>query len=283
MNNHTLTLGRTAVAIAAALWVLPPQALASDDLAHALEGYEIVVLGEIHDNPNHHETQAAIVAELKPEAIVFEMIEPATARKITPRQRRSKTRLETALGWADSGWPDFAMYYPIFQAAPDAAIFGGALPRETVRQAVSDGAAQVFGSASEMFGLNEDLSEDELEKRTTLQQEAHCNALPEEILPGMVEAQRLRDAAISKATIAAFAHAQATSDTPTVVVIAGNGHAREDWGVPAMLSAFYNDASSPKVAALGQYESDSAPDGGFTLTTSANPPEREDPCAVFAK
>ena len=235
----------------------------------------------MHDNPAHHANQARIVSELIPEALVFEMIEPATARRITVAARENAADLEALLGWNASGWPDFAMYYPIFAAAPDAAIFGGGVPRQEARRAVGEGAAAVFGDGAALFGLDAPLPGDQLERRIRMQGEAHCNALPDSLLPGMVEAQRLRDAALARAAIAAYEHARATSDAPQVVIIAGNGHAREDWGATAMLRSYFGDAVT--VAALGQYETGTAIDGPFTSTLSTEPAEREDPCKAFAK
>ncbi len=240
-------------------------------------------MGEIHDNPIHHANQARIVADLKPDALVFEMIEPATARTIGKDDRANAVALEAALGWADSGWPDFAMYFPIFAAAPDAAIFGGAAPREDVRRAVSEGAAAVFGAGASLFGLDRPLPVPQLQTRLKLQQTAHCNALPEDVLPGMVEAQRLRDAAIAKAALAAFEHARSASDTPQVVVITGNGHAREDWGAPAILRGYFEDEPDIEIAALGQFEVEDSPDKAFTSRVITEAAERDDPCAVFQK
>lgn len=251
----------------------------------ALGDTGIFILGEIHDNPDHHAEQARLTKLLQPQALVFEMIEPAPARRITPELRADADRLEAHLEWTESGWPDFAMYYPIFAAAPEAAVYGGAVPREDVRRAVGEGAAIVFGDAAPLFALDEALPESELSLRLTLQQEAHCNALPDEMLPGMVEAQRLRDAAIARAAVAAFAHASALSDTPAVVVIAGNGHAREDWGVPALLRHYYAEVGTdaPRIVALGQFEEGIPEEAPYSASTSAPAPEREDPCLAFAK
>ncbi len=257
---------------------------ADDVPAPRFEGAGIFILGEVHDNPAHHATQAAIVAELQPQAIVFEMLEPDAARRVTPENRMDAAHLEAVLEWTESGWPDFAMYHPIFTAAPDAAIFGAALPHDDVRRAVTDGAAAVLGDSAALFGLDQPLPEDQHEDRVDLQREAHCDALPETLLPGMVEAQRLRDAALARASVAAYHHAKALSDTPTVVVIAGNGHAREDWGVPALLNTYYaDDPAAPDRHTLGQFEDETPGDAPFSNTTSAPAPEREDPCLAFAK
>ena len=42
---------------------------------------DVVILGEIHDNPAHHEVQAERVADIQPRALVFEMLTPEQAAR----------------------------------------------------------------------------------------------------------------------------------------------------------------------------------------------------------
>lgn len=259
----------------AGLFLLAPanaEEISSVDLAQ-LPKADVLVLGEVHDNPVHHENQALAVAAIAPHALVFEMFGPDAALRATPKARRLPGTLARALHWEEGGWPEFEMYYPIFIAAPDAAVFGGAVPREDVRQAVIDGAAALFGAGAPLFGLNQPLGEVEQEAREAGQQAAHCNSLPDHILPGMVEAQRLRDAALARAVIAALGE-----NGGPVVVITGNGHARKDWGMPHALALVLPDVS---VAVLGQVEvsPDSPLPYDYWLLTE--PVEREDPCLAF--
>src|SRR5690606_6879400 len=101
---------------------------------------------------------------------------------------------------------------------------------------------------------------------------AHCNALPEALLPGMVEAQRLRDFAMAELAATAVAEGRGP-----VVIITGSGHARKDWGIPALLAKARPEL---KVWSLGQGEGE-AQDGPFDAEISAPAPEREDPCLTF--
>ena len=249
-----------------------------DTLADRFRDADVVLLGEVHDNAEHHILQARLTAALQPSAIVFEMIEPGQARGITPRLRKDAVALEAHLAWEDRGWPDFSMYFPLFFMSHRAAIFGGALPRDDVRRAVSESGAAVLGDAATLFGLDQALPADQQETRNALQQAAHCNALPENILPGMVEAQRLRDAALARAVVNALAQ---NNDGP-VVVIAGNGHIREDWGIPHALR-HYAEATgeSLTIATLAQYEVEApdTPPVTHWVVTSAAP--RSDPCEGF--
>lgn len=243
-----------------AVWLLGAAPLAAQD---------VVILGEVHDNPAHHVHQAGELLARPPAAVVFEMLTPDQAQA-AEATGRTPDAIAEATGWAQSGWPDFALYAPVFAAMGEARIFGGALPRGEVRRAVTEGAAAVLGD--ERFPLGP-LPEAELAERVAEQQEAHCNALPEDLLPGMVEAQRLRDAALARAVIAAH---EATGGP--VAVITGNGHARRDRGIPRMLAAA---APGLTIEVLGQFEAmpeDGAPYDRWVVFPA---PDREDPCAVF--
>jgi uncharacterized iron-regulated protein len=238
------------------------------------DGVDVVFLGELHDNPGHHERQAAYVADLAPTALVFEMLTPAQADLITPELMADEVALEAALGWNSSGWPDFSMYYPIFAAAPEAAIFGAAVPRETARVAMQDGMVAAFRGDANSFGLSVPLEADEQEQRQALQLAAHCDAMPKEMLPVMVDIQRLRDAELAYAALQAL-----DARGAPVVVITGNGHARLDWGAPIYVQAA---APSVTVAALGQGEDGTGmPAGVFDLVETSEPADRGDPCAAF--
>lgn len=234
---------------------------------------QVVILGEVHDNPAHHAHQAIAVGAIEARAVVFEMLTEEQALRITPELRRSEAALRLVLGWDASGWPDFAMYYPIVVAAGDAPVFGGALPRDEVRRAVGEGAAAVFGDGAELFGLTEALDDDEQVAREAGQMAAHCNALPGSMLAGMVEAQRLRDAALARAIVAALAETGGP-----VAVITGNGHARRDRGIPRSLEWAAPEVS---VLTLGQFESE--PEGyvPFDFWLVTEPVDRPDSCRVF--
>ena len=158
-------------------------------------------------------------------------------------------------------------------AASDAVLVGAALPRDTVRAAFSESATVIFDGDAALFGLDLPLPAGELKARKQLQFEAHCEAMPMEMMAGMVEAQRLRDAAFAQATIAALEKFGAP-----VVLITGNGHARRDWGVPAYLARVAPDAS---VLSVGQGENGGDPGGIFDAVWDAPATDRPDPCTAF--
>ncbi|TCL08601.1 putative iron-regulated protein [Shimia isoporae] len=259
---------------ATALMIVPNFSIAKEISAKELTDLpsaQVVFLGEVHDNPHHHDNQAVALAALRPAAVVFEMLTPDAAQKVTPELMNDESGLREALDWDNSGWPDFAMYFPVFSASAGAAIFGAQVPRSSARDAVMGGdVASAFGDRAGEFGLLDALPSEQQTEREAKQMAAHCDALPAEMLPGMVLAQRLRDATLARAAVEAL---EATGGP--VAVVTGNGHARTDWGASALIG------KNVSVLSIGQFEA--APDASvpydFWLVTEAA--EREDPCAAF--
>ncbi|MCB6179002.1 ChaN family lipoprotein [Rhodobacter sp. Har01] len=256
-----VALAAASAASAAPAQVIPPA------------GVQVYVLGEVHDNAAHHAEQARLVADLAPQAVVWEMLTPAQLLAAVGVDRADAGALAEALGWQASGWPDFAMYHPIVLAAGGAEMIGAAVPKDRLSRAVKEGAAAVVGpEAAALWALGPLPPEDQA-TREAEQQEAHCSALPATLLPGMVEAQRLRDQAMAAAAVAAVERGL----TP-VVVITGTGHARKDQGIPALIAAA---APGVTVWALGQVEADPGPDAPFDAVNLTAPAPREDPCLAF--
>lgn len=235
----------------------------------------MLILGEVHDNPAHHDNQARAVAHFAPSALVFEMLTPEQAARVTAENRQDAARLAAALDWDASGWPDFALYYPVFAAAPDARIYGAAIPRDLLFAAVSDGpGAAMHATDVARFALDRPLPPDQQAAREARQMAAHCDALPGTMLPGMVMAQRLRDAGLAH-----WAEIAVEETGGPVVVITGNGHAERGPGIPAALALTRPDLA---VLSIGQLEAMPGDDPDFDLWILTDPVDRPDPCAVFA-
>lgn len=204
------------------------------------------------------------------------MLTPDAAARATPDMRASYGALRAALDWDASGWPDFALYYPLFAAAPGAAIIGADVPAPDVRRAYTTGAAAVFGPDATIYDLADPLPEAVRTALLTELADAHCGAMPADRLPAMAEVQRLRDATLARAAVTAH---RATGGP--VVVIAGSGHARTDRGIPAYIAAAAPDL---RVLSIGQTEAPARTDPGpqpYDLWLVTDPHPRPDPCAAF--
>lgn len=139
-----------------------------------------------------------------------------------------------------------------------------------------EGAAGAFGPDAQIYGLDEPLGPEEQAAREAIQAAAHCDLMSADALPGMVEAQRFRDAGLADATL----WARIMTGGAQVVVITGSGHADAERGMPAMLALAEPEA---KVVTLGQVEGPvDGTEGSFDAVLSAPAPPREDPCAGLA-
>jgi uncharacterized iron-regulated protein len=252
-----------------------------DAFVQAAEDQDVVILGEVHDNPAHHANQARIVEALQPEALVFEMIPQEREDLVNELREKGSTRgeLAEALEWEKSGWPPFEQYAQILEAAPQARVFGGGQPEAEIKRAMVEGAAGPFGPDAALYGLNEPLAAEEQVARERQMADAHCDALPPEVLAGMVEAQRFRDAGLADAAL----WARTMTGDGQVVVITGNGHADIDLGVPRKLRTADPDVT---ILSLGQLESPPAGEAAapYDHVLVTEPAKRDaDPCEDLAR
>ena len=272
-----MQIGFRLLAIICMGMAFPAAGAGPDAVVAAGRAADIVVLGEIHDNPRHHAVQAEVVAALQPAALVFEMIPQAAEEEVNALRAQGAGRdaVAAALDWAGSDWPDFSYYWEILRSAPAARVFGAGQPSADVRRAMMEGAAGAFGPGAAAYGLDRPLEPPEQAAREALQAAAHCDALSPDMLPGMVEAQRFRDAGLADAAL----RARAMTGDGRVVVITGSGHADKARGIPAAIAIANPDV---KVLSVGQFERPPSDAGDYDRILLAPAPERDDPCAGFA-
>lgn len=241
------------------------QASTMADLLEAAIEAQIVILGERHDNPIHHEMQAEIVRVIDPAGLAFEMIQRAAEDAVN----------EQRLGWENERWSNWDDYRQILEAAPDARITGGGVDRDMLRSSVKLGAALAWGEEGARYRLLDQLPMDVTDAMIEEQRVAHCDGLPKHMLPGMVEAQQLRDAAFADAALRLVEGGYAPA-----VLITGNGHARTDRGSPLYMRRAAPDVS---VLSIGIVEADGPTDVPYDFVIYTEIHEREDPCVAFLK
>ena len=206
--------------------------------AHAAAA-RYVLLGEQHDNPDHHLLQARVVAAIgatgRRPAVVFEMIgeeRQGDLAAFLAANPSDSDGIGDAVGWGASGWPAWSTYQPIARAALDAgmALRAGNLPQGDVRAVARNGMTHLPADRRRLLGLDVPLSARvETDIRETMF-EAHCRLMPQEAMDGLITVQRVRDAIMAD-------NMQQGSGASGVgaVLITGNGHARTDRGVPDVL------------------------------------------------
>lgn len=268
-------------------WVEEPELVA--ELSRA----RFVLLGEQHDNPDHHRLQAELVRALtdsghKP-VLAFEMLDveqqPAIDEALA-RSPREPDAIAQAVAWEKSGWPDWSLYRPIFAVGTERGlrIIGTNLPRAQVKELVTRGPEAMAPETRARLGLETPLPEDVARAMRAEMHESHCGHMPESMLDPMVLAQRARDAQMADRLLT-------TASEEGALLITGNGHARTDRGVPAQLVrrapelpvrslAFIEvspDAREPRDYA----PSDSPGQLPYDYVWFTPAEEREDPCAMF--
>ncbi len=212
--------------------------LTGDALTARLVAARFVLLGERHDHPQHHLLQASIVRGLaaagRRPTVAFEMLDadqaPALAAYLQ-RSPRDAAGLGDAVGWSRSGWPPWPLYQPIAEAALAAGLPLAAanLPAGTARAVARGDLGALEPALVRAHGLDRPAAPPVETEMEAEMRESHCGKLPEAMLPGMVTAQRARDATMADRLLAAAGDG--------AVLIAGAGHVRTDRGVPIYLAA----------------------------------------------
>ncbi|GMU08909.1 ChaN family lipoprotein [Corallococcus caeni] len=211
-----------------------------------------VLIGERHDHPDHHRLQAELVraktdAGQRP-ALAFEMLDvtqqPAVDAALKARPEDAEG-LAKAVDWANSGWPAFSLYEPVFTAGLQAhlPIVAANLPRAQVRALVMKGPEALPSDLRSRLGLEAPVPEAEAEAVREELDRSHCGQLPREMLEPMALAQRARDAMMADRLLE-------TVPADGAVLITGNGHVRKDRAVPAHLERRAKDVSVLSVALL---------------------------------
>lgn len=226
--------------------------LEPSDVVDGAVGATFVLLGEKHDNVDHHRLQAWLTGLLiergRRPAVAFEMFGGEQSEALADYQRAhpgDAAGLGTALGWEQSGWPDWKFYAPIAEAAARARlpIIAANLPQGEA-QALARG-RPASPELRDRLGLDVPLADELVRDLAQEIRDSHCGQLPEDMIAGMVLAQRARDAAMAAAMAA-----QTQRGADGAVLIAGAGHVRTDRGVPLHLRRIAPQDSAYSVAFL---------------------------------
>lgn len=267
------------------------------EVVRAASDADIVLLGETHDNPDHHKLQAWFIRELarkgKHPAVVMEMIGNDKAEALAGVQLATNVTADgigSKLDWDNSGWPAWTLYRPIVDAALGAnfTIFPGDAAKDQIKQVSQGGLGALPYSERVRLGLTAQLPAPLTAALVEDLKASHCNQLPEAELAGAAQVQRYRDAVLADNILKA-----ADKSGGNAILIAGDGHVRSDRGVPLYLRA---RASGLKVVTLLLTEVTTGvenPEDAVPRDPAGKPvadyvwftarSERADPCAELQK
>lgn len=208
------------------LWAVQDgQSLSAASLLKTLSQADIVLLGEIHDNPRHHVLRGQLLSDatMSKRRLIAEQLNAGEKAGDKPDLLSS---LEQA-GFDAKGW-QWPLHEPVFSSASKAglAVYGGNITAAQTREIFSSKGSQFperFGALLQKAVLGEDALK--LLRREI--DEGHCGAMPASMFDGMLAVQRARDASMA---------AELLKHLPAVL-IAGNGHVWKHLGVPQIIRA----------------------------------------------
>jgi uncharacterized iron-regulated protein len=251
-----------------------------------LRGDAIVLLGEVHDNAEHHRQRLDVLRRA-----LAGGWRPALAMEQLDRERQAdidRARIEqphnaqhvidtAALPKSARGgnW-NWDYYRPFIALALEyqLPLIAANLSNADTNRVVREGYVAVFDSGTlRRLRLDQPISSDRQTAQEREIDNGHCNALPAKTLPAMARGQMARDAVMADMLTRHAAQG--------VILIAGNGHVRRDLGVPQWLSAELR----ARTLAVGYLEHGMTPalDAAFDAVVRTVAAVRTDPCIDFKR
>tara|TARA_R110000764_G_scaffold8776_2_gene28955 strand:- start:14116 stop:14988 length:873 start_codon:yes stop_codon:yes gene_type:complete len=243
--------------------------LPADQLVTALARSAHVVVGEKHDNPDHHQLQLWLLEQLqerRPQAaLIMEMLEPSQQAAVNALQGQplpDSSLLQEQLNW-QLGW-DWSLYSPLVSwglQVPQRLLAGNLGQQQMLHRYRKPPPVSARYSAAARAELEQTLLD------------SHCGKLGAERMPSMLAIQQGRDEQMARAL--------AEAPTPALL-LAGAFHARRDLGMPLHWQQQWGEA--PTVVLLleaGQGQLPGTEQADFVWLTPALP--EQDYCAQWGQ
>jgi uncharacterized iron-regulated protein len=217
---------------------------------------KFVLLGEIHDNREHHRIEARIlqaVANGRRPALVMEQYDRVQQGKINTVLQNGTGAGDKLLGLGElmrKSW-EWDAYAPLAKLAlrQNLPVIAANLSREELRSVSRSGFAALGTGEEQRLALETVWSPARQSQLIRDIAQGHCGKVPEHMVIAIAKAQRARDAVMADMLL----YAKETG----AVAIVGSGHARRDMAIPLYLAA---RAPQATVLALGMVEVDSPVD-----------------------
>ncbi len=236
-------------------------------LVDHLESADFIVLGELHDNAEHHALQEEVLRELHKrgwlQQIAMEMLQPyqqAGADNVVSERITNMKQLNSQLQW-QKGW-DWELYGPIVSWAAGAGIALVAAnidpgERKMLEEYPARLSHKLLGKEGQKIHLQK-------------LREAHCQMLDEAMVERMLRVQIARDVRM----------ANRLSTSKGTVLLAGNWHARKDIGVPHFLELIRPGSNVMVLGALEMSDLSLAQPSIYDIVWVTEALDRTDPCAA---
>ncbi len=200
------------------------------ELLRVLSSADYVLLGEKHDNPDHHLLQAYVLRQLRESSalasVSFEMLDSSQAdalATIAPAVLQTSDALKAHLHWDEEGW-SWDFYGPMLYEL---------LRHEVLVQTanISSSEMMLIYAGKDSEAIQGVLNQEQLQRLEREIDESHCGMLPASQFASMMRVQRTRDAQMAESL-----ERGANAKQGVNVLVAGNFHARRDLGVANYLA-----------------------------------------------
>lgn len=247
----------------------------------------VLLLGEIHDNPQHHELQqkllnARIASGARP-AVLMEQLnaenQPALDQALAGSNRDEVLSSVTKL----IKFSDWQFYRPFLVIAVDnqLPVIAANISNQQLQPVIWNGFAAYDAGDLKRLAVEQVWSESRDKYLVRNMGGAHCGKLKDELRAGLSRSQRLRDALMADSAMSSIGRG--------IVGIVGSSHARRDIGLPLYFAA---RAPLARIFSIGfvevhprktdptTYEVDSATgEAPFDVIWFTPRVDRPDPCA----
>lgn len=265
--------------------------LSAEELLQRVDVANIILLGETHDNPRHHEGQRYLL-----EHIVQKGDKPALALEQFNADIQQKLDEISELDERDEALKKFADvltfsnksdYLALIALAYDNQlnIVGANIGRDALQNVIRSGFEQFSEDELKHLAVPQVWNEQREQYLISHMGGVHCGQLRDEFKLGLAKAQRLRDAMMVDATLPYL--------DKNIVMILGREHARRDIGLPLyfqhrapnakLLSIGFVEVSEGRDDPIAYDEMSATGDAPYDLIWFTPRAERDDPCAGFEK
>lgn len=248
------------------------RALTPQELVERLAVAPRVLVGEQHDNPDHHALQLWLLRQLaakRPQgSLLMEMLNPDQQAKVDAAQAATRAGQPPADAYQALSWQanwDWGVYGPLVTYAlrQPYPLLSANLDRAQIMQIYKQ-RPTLSGEASTTQRVQATLLDDI--------RESHCGLLPEAQMPAMLAVQQQSDRRMAERLLAA--------PTPALL-LAGAFHVRKDLGVPLHLKDLGAGQGNAVLVLAEVGRTVSADSADFVWYTAAQP--EQDHCAQFRR
>jgi uncharacterized iron-regulated protein len=258
-------------------------------LVGRMERANVILLGETHDNPVHHDIQLRLLREFigagfRP-ALLMEQLDSENQEALDRAlaQEDKQKALDSASRYIK--FSDWKFYRPLLATAVEnkLPVIAANISSQQLQPVIWHGFPAYDADAIKRVAVETVWSDSREQYMLRHIGGAHCGQVRDSLREGLVRSQRLRDALMADAGMGGIGRG--------VVAIVGSSHARRDVGMPLYLGA---RAPSAHILSIGLIEAIpgwNAPEAYERESASGSHPfdlvwftprvERADPCAAL--